>query len=215
MERLKSQVENLCEEKIQENKINELMKGQFTYMMLKDKQDKLFYLTGLTTHEFDCLYECVEPLLYLIRYPDCKGGGLETKSRKLDTKTELMAFFTICRHSLHMGIMARMVQTSVSTISRAFIGWAVFLSTVFECLELKPSPGFVQAYLPQEFYDAGYGETEALGDATETWISQSENYDINNITFSSYKNHTTGKTSLWIYPHGGLLHCSDTSWNNI
>ena len=186
------------------------MKGQFTYMILKDKQDKFFYLTGLTTHEFDCLYECVETFLYLIRYPDCKGGGLETKSRKLDTKTELMAFFTICRHSLHLGIMARMVQTSVSTISRAFIGWAVFLSTVFECLELKPLPGIVQAYLPQEFYDACHGETEALGDATETWINQSENYDIKNITFSSYKNHTTGKTSVWIYSHGGPLPCSDT-----
>ena len=33
---------------------------------------------------------------------------------------------------------------------------------------------------------------------------------INNITFSSYKNQTTGKISVWIYPHGGLLHCSDT-----
>lgn len=84
-----------------------------------------------------------------------------------------------------------MVQTIKSTISRAFIGWAVFLSTVFKWLELKPLLAFVQAHLPQEFYDAGYGETEALGDATETWISQSENYDINNITFSSYKNHTT------------------------
>ena len=66
--------------KIQKKKINELMKGQFTYMILKDKQDKFFYLTGLTTNEFDCLYECVEPSLYLIRYPDCRGGGNETKA---------------------------------------------------------------------------------------------------------------------------------------
>ena len=153
--------------KKQENKMNELTKEQFTYMMLKDKQDKFIYLTGLTTNEFDCLYECVEPFLHLIRYPDCKGGGLEIKSRKLDTKTELMAFFTVCRHSLHLGIMARMVQTSVPTISRAFIGWAIFLSTVFECLDLKPLPGFVQTYLSQEFYDAGYVEIEALGDATD------------------------------------------------
>ena len=82
--------------KLKENKINELMKEQFTYMMLKDKQDKFIYLTGLTTNEFDCLYECVEPLRHLIRYPDCKGGGLEKKSTKLDIKTELVAFF----HSL-------------------------------------------------------------------------------------------------------------------
>ena len=70
--------------------------------------------------------------------------------------------------SLDTGIMARMVQTSVPTMSRAFIGWAIFLpTTVFECLGPKPLPGLVQAYLPQEFYDAGHGETEALGDATK------------------------------------------------
>ena len=57
------------------------MKEQVTYMTLKDKQDKFIYLTGLTTHEFDCLYEklYVEPLLHLIRNPDCKGGDLEAK----------------------------------------------------------------------------------------------------------------------------------------
>ena len=36
------------------------MKEQVTNMMLKDKQDKFTYLTGLTTNEFYCLYECVE-----------------------------------------------------------------------------------------------------------------------------------------------------------
>ena len=67
------------------NKTNKLMKEQ------DDKQDKFTYLAGLTTNEFDC-FECVEPFLHQISYPHCKGGGLETKSRKLDTKAELMAF---------------------------------------------------------------------------------------------------------------------------
>jgi len=35
------------------------------------------------------------------------------------------------------------------------------------------------------------------------------NFDVNNITFSQYKNHTTGKTSVWITPYGSLLKCSD------
>ena len=63
---------------------------------------------------------------------------------------------------------------------------------------------------PREFIGTGYADTEALVDTTETWISQSENFDINNITFSSYKNHTTGKTSVWIFPHGGLLQYNET-----
>ena len=93
MESLKSQVQYLLEkEKIQESKIFEMERGQFNYMILKDKQNKFLDLTGLTTYEFDCLYECVEPFTHLIRYPDCKGGGFETKTRKVDAKTELMIF---------------------------------------------------------------------------------------------------------------------------
>jgi len=56
---------------------------------------------------------------------------------------------------------------------------------LFEFLELKPLPGFVEEFLPREFIEAGYEDTETLGDATETWIGQSENFDINYITFSS------------------------------
>ena len=70
--------------------------------------------------------------------------------------------------------------------------------SLFECLELKPLPGFMEEFL-------GYADTEALGDATDTLIGQSEkseNFDINNITYSLYKNHTTGKISVWIFPHG-------------
>ena len=39
--------------------------------------------------------------------------------------------------------------------------------------------------------------------------SQSENYNLNNITFSSYKNHTTGKIYVWTVPAGFLMHCID------
>ena len=68
-----------------------------------------------------------------------------------------------CKHRL-AATMARMVQTSKPTISRAFIGWTVFLSTV----KINHCQGFYQANLSKEFHDAGYGDTEALGDAIET-----------------------------------------------
>ena len=57
--------------------------------------------------------------------------------------------------------------------------------------------------------ESGYGDTALIGDATEIWISQSENFDINNITFSNYKKHTTGKICLWTLPPGFLLKCTD------
>ena len=61
-----------------------------------------------------------------------------------------------------------------------------------------------------DFKQAGYGDTSCLGDCTETWINVSEHFDVNNISFSQYKNHTTGKVSVWITPHGTLLRCSET-----
>lgn len=86
----------------------------------------------------------------------------------------------------------------------------MFLSALFGCLDLSPSQGFLEVFLSKVFKDVGFAETEALGDATETWISQPENFDVDNIKFSNYKNHTTGKTAVWIYPHGGLLCSSET-----
>ena len=205
--------------KTQESKIDqihsEMRRGQFAYSSIKERPNKLFDLTGLTTAEFDCLFECSDPFTHLLQYPNCTSGGLVSKNRKTDLRTELMTFLTVCRHSLHIKVMAWMTQSSEATISRVFVAWAVFLSTLFECLDLSPLPGFVEAFLPKVFKDAGFVEAEALGDATETWILQPENFDVNKITFSNYKNHTTGKTAVWIYPNGGLLCCSETYTGTI
>ena len=65
------------------------------------------------------------------------------------------------------------------------------------------------------FMESGYGDTALIGDATEIWISQSGNFDINNIKFSNYKNHTTGKIYLWTLPPGFLLKCTDAFPGNI
>ena len=65
---------------------------QFTYAN-PIIQKSFFYMTGLTATEFDCLFEAIEPFVHLTVYPDCKGSGMETKSRKLDLKTEMVFFF--------------------------------------------------------------------------------------------------------------------------
>jgi len=59
------------------------------------KAGQCFYMTGLTDSEFDCLFDCVEPYLSCLIHPDskCNGSG----NRKMDIKTELMAFMTILR----------------------------------------------------------------------------------------------------------------------
>lgn len=49
---------------------------------------------------------------------------------------------------------------------------------MFEFLELKPLPGFVEDFLPGEFIEAGFADTVELGEAAETWIGQSENRSL-------------------------------------
>ena len=149
-------------------------------------------LTGPCVENFDCLFACVEPYISAIIYPNCKPH----QQRKLTKRTELMCFMTICRHTLHLGITGYMTGTSASTQSRIFTAWAVFLSTVFDELDLSPCPGEVLSLLPVEFYASGFQDTVLLGDCTENWIASPENFDISNATFSSYKNHDTGKTGI-------------------
>lgn len=182
---------------------------EFNYESLKQFPHNIFFMTGVTKTEFDCLFECVEPFLNTTIYPDFKDSENSSHLRTLDKKTELLRFLTICRHALHFGLIAWMTDTSSSTMSRIFVGWCVFLSSIFEYIEMTPLPGFVEKYMPKDFVQAEYSDTAVIGDATVVWISPSENYDLNNITFSSYKNHTTGKICVWTVTAGFLIHCTD------
>lgn len=146
----------------------------FSYANLKNKEKKFEYMTGLSLCDFDCLYECIEPYLTAMVYPDCKAH--HNAQRKLSKKTELMCFLTICRHTLHLGIMAFISNTCTSeaTQSRIFTGWAVFLATLFDQIDLSPCPGEVSSLLPSDFWSSGFQDTVLLGDCTENWIASPE-----------------------------------------
>ena len=174
-------------------------KSTFSYDCLKKQPKKFLYMTGLSTDDFDCLFDCIEPYIDAIIYPDCRESA--NANRKLSKKTELLCFLAICRHTMHLGVMAFMTNTSESTQSRIFTAWAVFLSTLFDTLDLSPCPGEIASLLPKDFWVSGFQDTMLLGDCTENWIASPENYDVSNATFSAYKNHDTGKTGTTMdYP---------------
>ena len=198
------------EQKLKEVKF-ECNRRSFTYDCLKNREKELFGLCGLSVNKFDCLFACLMPFLHLIVYPDCVQSleKIDSNNKLLDDRTELLVALTVARRAVDLAIMAKLVGGSSSTISRVFVAWMVFLCCVLDEVNLKPLPGFIEAFLPRVFVDAGYADCGILGDNTETWIAQSENFDLNNVTFSHYKNHTTGKVSVWIFPHGALCKCSD------
>ena len=80
------------------------LEGQtFSYEALMRYPNRIYYMTGLSLSELDCLYECLEPFLHTIVYPDCNNDD-SSHLRKLNTKTELIRFLTICRHALDLGV---------------------------------------------------------------------------------------------------------------
>ena len=209
------QEKHKTEKGIFSNKIKKLKyefdKQKFSYKCLIQNGKEFFDLCGLTVTEFDCVFACLAPFTHLLIYPDCSESYNKNSfnNRKLGQKTELIAALTIARHNFDLIIIAKLVGASESTMSRIFVAWMVLICCVFESINLTPLPGFIESFLPKKFVDAGYQECGILGDNTETWVSQFENYEINNVTFSHYKNHTTGKVSVWIYPHGSLCKCSE------
>ena len=48
----------------------------------------------------------MQPYSDVIIYPDCKGTGMRSRDKPI----ELFAVITICRHSLHQGVMAFMLK---------------------------------------------------------------------------------------------------------
>ena len=76
-------------------------KSMFSYACLKLYPQQFLYRTGLSLNDFDCHFECVQPYISAIVYPDCKG--YESDPRKLKKRIELMCFLTIFRHTLHLG----------------------------------------------------------------------------------------------------------------
>ena len=205
-EKMKTERDSL-EKKAKEMRF-ELNKQRLTYDCLKNTEKEFFDMCGLTLTVF---FACLIPFLHLIVYPDSAGTGKKFKSNNklLDQITELLVTLTVARHVVDLVIMAQLVGGSPSTISRVFVAWMVFIRCVLDEVDLKSLPGFIEACLPKVFVDAGYADCGILGDNTETWIAQSENFELNNLTFSQNKKQTTGKVSVWIFPHGALYKCSD------
>ena len=114
--------------------ISYIRKSKYSYENLKLKPAIFEYLVGLSVGKFDILYNIVSPYMHTIKYPDCKGTG----ERCIDKATELLSVLTICRHSLHLGIMAYILNIGKSTVYSSFVGCIVFLETLFNELDLKP-----------------------------------------------------------------------------
>ena len=103
-----------------------------------------------------------------------------------------------------MGYIVGMLN---ATVQRTFYGWIIFLATVSNEIDLKPSSGYVLKKEYKIFDKTGHGLTDLLNEATEFKFQYASNFELNSLMFSNYKN--TGKASVGISPHGGGILISD------
>ena len=189
-----------------QNKITIENNKQFKHANLIKKPKQFQYLCGLSIDQFNIILNCAAPYVHLIPYPDCAGSH---ERRSTDIATELLSVLMICRHGLHQGIMAFILEKSTATMQRIFIGWVIFLATIFNEIELKPTSGFLLQKMPKSFVETGHGLTDLVIDATEFKFQSASNFELNSIMFSNYKNTQTGKALIGISPHGSGILFSD------
>jgi len=77
----------------------------------------------------------------------------------------------------------------------------------FKQISLWPPQEFIQAYMPKIFKQQ-YPTTRVIVDATELFIQQSSLPELQQLTFSNYKNHNTYKGLIGISPSGAVTFVS-------
>ena len=104
---------------------------------------------------------------------------------------------------LRLGLMeqdlADRFDISQSTTSRIISTWINFLYLKFKEIPMWPPRDLVRANMPKQFKEK-YPTTRVIIDATEIFITQPHLPELQQITFSNYKNHKTFKVLVGISP---------------
>lgn len=178
----------------------------FTYDNIKQFPQRFKYLCGLEITKFNLVMEIIQPYVHLVPYGDCKPSA---KNKTVDVATQFLTVLVICRHGIDIRFMAYILEKSETTVQRIFNAWVIFLATLFNRIDLKPSHGYLLQKMPKSFIETGHGLTDIVIDATEFKFQHASNFELNSLMFSNYKNTVTGKALIGISPHGMGLFFSD------
>ena len=97
---------------------------------------------------------------------------------------------------------------SQTTVSRIIVTWINFMYLQFKQILLWPSRALTLSNMPKLFKDK-YPMTRVIIDATEIFVEQPHLTELQQLTFSNYKNHNTYKGLVGISPSGSVIFISD------
>ena len=181
-------------------------------MILGDDAKILFY-TGFPSYEhlmvcFNFLGPAVAALEYRdsTKFPDDRSN--KGRPRSLSPIDEFFMVLVRLRLGLLEQDVAYRFGISQPTVSRIFATWINFLYLQFQQIPLWPPKELIDAYMPNSFKQQ-YPSTRVIIDATEVFIQQPSLPELQQRTFSSYKNHNTYKGLVGISPSGAVTFVSN------
>ena len=187
---------------------NRLEKAQFRLSNMINDDSKVTFYTGFPSFAtLNAFYIFLGPAVDNLKYSKQQDqidvvSGVEKKRlrpRALPPTEEL--FMTLIR--LRLGLLeqdlAYRFNVSQSTVSRIVCTWINFQYLQLKERPLWPPREIIQSNMPAQFRSA-YPNTRVVLDATEVYIEQPHLPELQQMTFSNYKNHNTFKGLVGISP---------------
>ena len=201
-----------------QEKITELEKklaiSQFRLCNIAADNQKVLFYTGFPDYAtLKSCYDFLGPAVNSLNYWGSTGHGNSTAERNLGrtrTLPPLEEFFLLLVR-LRLGLFERDLAyrfgISVSTVSRICITWVNFLYVKLKELPLWPKRDSVLSCMPACFKHL-YPTTRVIIDATEIFVETPSLPELQQMTYSSYKNHNTYKGLIGISPGGAITFVS-------
>ena len=211
IKRMEERIEEMKEQLSELRHENAALK--FSLANIGDNDKKVSFYTGFPTHAalmtcFKFLGPAVNQLIYWNSKLD---DTCETKKKgRPQTLAPIEKFFLVLVR-LRLGLLeqdlADRFGLSCATISRIFTTWINFIYLKLKQIPLWPPRDIVQANMPKCFRDL-YPTTRVIIDATEVYIEKPSLPDLQQMTFSNYKNNNTFKGLIGISPSGAITFVS-------
>ena len=181
-----------------------------------DDDNKVRFYTGFATLSalmvcFNFLGDSVNKLHYWASTSSAVEAQTKSSKGRKRILPPLEEFFLMLVR-LRLGLLeqdlAYRFHISQSTVSRIFSTWINLLYLQFKQIPIWPPKELVQSNMPRAF-KIKYPSTRVIIDATEIYIEKQNIPELQQLTFSSYKNHNTYNGLIGISPSGAVVFVSN------
>ena len=192
----------------------QVMNVRFRLANIAGDDSKIAFHTGFPSYDslkafYNFLGPAVNNLCYSYKNNEDDSDAKQKRCRPRSLPPLEEFFLTMVR--LRLGLMeqdlAYRFGISQPTVSRIISTWINFIYLRLKELPLWPPKDLLHGNMPQKFKEC-YPTTRVIIDATEIYIEQPELPELQQMTFSNYKNDNTFKGIVGISPDGVVIFVS-------